>query len=313
MRSRHAKWQAQAPVEDSSFHVRGLEAVTRHDPLVDYLAQANVRIAELEDTDSLRLRLTRFPELTFAHAYLPRAVVEWPRDTLSLERTVIVLCRSGRLDVRSEAPVLRRGPGLVLVPPGDTLVSFQARESLNEVLYISAPASLLHELDLSEHPAIPRSPVPMSALAPLYAFVESLSSVTVGESLALGPLHGAAKEVTRAIARLIAEGDPSELTLYSRALRLIVENYPDTRLTVPRLARLAGVPERTLQAAFAAEGTTVVKEIRMTRARAVSDLRQRNPRMSAAQLAATVGFGSVSSLHRAMSASEPVATAAAPE
>lgn len=304
MTTRRSKWDAMPPVEGLRLAVRGIAAVEANAALSDYLTSANLRIVRLEESDSLRIRMTRFPEITFAHANLPRARVEWPRDALSLTRAAVILCVSGRIAVTSSSTIIERRPGMFLVPPGDAPLTFETLDDLNEVLYISAPASLVSDLDVRRRGGPPRPEVPANVLAPLLAFATSLSSGSVGNSLVIGPLRSVAMEVGRALARLIAEGDPSELTLFSRTMRLIGENHADPRLSVPRLAELAGVSPRSLQSAFAVEGTTVAGQVRATRARAARELRDRNPGMPAAQIARSVGFGSVSTLYRAMEAED---------
>lgn len=290
------------PVEGLRLAVRGIAAVEANPALSDYLTSANLRIVRLEESDSLRVRMTRFPELTFAHATLPPALVEWPRDALSLTRAAVILCINGRIAVTSTSTVIERRPGMYLVPPGDAPLTFETLDDLNEVLYISAPASLVSDIDVRRGRSSTRPEVPANVLAPLLAFATSLSAGSVGNSLIVGPLRSVAMEVGRALARLIAEGDPSELTLFSRTMRLIGENHADARLSVPRLAELAGVSPRSLHAAFATEGTTVAGEVRATRAREARELRNRNPSMPAAQIARSVGFGSVSTLYRALEA-----------
>lgn len=305
--SRRTNWDAMPPVQGMRFTVRGIEAATTNDALSTYLRSANLRIVELEPSDSLRLQMARFPDVTFAHVHLPRAVVEWPRDELSLTRAAIVVRLSGRLAITSDATVVHRRPGLALIPPGDTPVAFETLDPLNELLYISTPGTLVHDLDVKPDAGTARPEIPANVLAPLLAFTSSLSSGSVGDSVVLGPLRSVALEVARALARLIAEGDPSELTLFSRAIRLIVENHADARLTVPRLAAMAGVSPRSLQVAFAAEGTTVARELRATRSRAARELRELHPGLPASQIARTVGFGSVSTLYRAMELDAPAA------
>ncbi|GIT78693.1 hypothetical protein LLS1_03620 [Leifsonia sp. LS1] len=300
MASRQSRWDAMEPVEALRLRARGIADVQANERLTEYLSSANLRITRLEESESLRLRMTRFPELTFAHANLPRAVVEWPRDELSLTRAAIILCVSGHVVGAPAEAMLQRRPGLFLVPPGVEPVAFETRSPLNEILYISAPAALLSDLDLTARRARSRPELPAGVLAPLAAFAISLSSGSLGNPLVVGPLRAAAMEVAHSLARLIAEGDPSELTLFSRAVRLIVDNHADARLTVPRLATLAGVSQRTLQAAFASEGTTVARELRATRTRTAAELRRRSPDLPAADVARAAGFGSVSTLYRAL-------------
>ncbi|GIT79677.1 hypothetical protein LLS1_13460 [Leifsonia sp. LS1] len=290
-------WAAVAPLDELRVRARGADAAQANPELAAYLDAAGLHIARLDEAEELTLRMTRFPELSFAHLHAPAARVEWTRDAEAHGRTAIVLCTNGRLTVESSGAVLHRRPGMFLLPPGDDPVTFETRAPLSELLCITAPAALVAGLELAPH-STPRPPLSPSALTPLYAFATSLSGGSA--SGAIAPLRSAAMEVARALARLIAESDPGELTPFTRAMRLIDEGYADPRLSVPRLAHMIGVSERSLQAVFAAEGTSVAKELRATRARAARELRRARPHAPAHQIATAAGFGSVSSLYRAI-------------
>jgi AraC-like DNA-binding protein len=297
--SRRLRWDALPQVETLRLNVRKTMSAEERSLVADYLRSANLRVSDLDESDNLLVHITRFPELTFALAQIPRMTVEWPRDTLSLERTAIIICPRGQLAITPSTSALHRNPGMYLIPPGTSRIEIQAHEAFNEVLYISAPSSMVQHLDLSTPPLAPRPPVPAAALAPLYAFANALSFGSLEESIVAGQLYPVAFEVARALARLIAE-DQAEVSVFTRAMRLILDHHSEPRLSVPKIAQLSGVSTRTLQSAFAAEGTTVANEIRTTRLKAAREMQRDNQGLPTKQIAAAVGFGSVSTLYRAL-------------
>ncbi|GAA1946992.1 helix-turn-helix transcriptional regulator [Microbacterium aquimaris] len=299
MPTRNLLWQEMGPVDSVEFEVPASETA-RHDAFGAYLRAANLRIVDVATDGVFRAVMTRFPEITFAHVTAPEAVVDWPRDRLSWQRAAAVVCLEGAVSTHAEGAVWTREPGLTLVPPGDTPVRFELTGERNRILYLSLPASMVTELNLPDHAPRVSDALPDEALRPLVAFVTSLSAVRIPGETAAGPLQAASAEVARALVRLITEGHSREVSLFSRAMRAILSQYQDQRLTVTTLARDLGVSARSLQAAFAEEGTTVVAEIRAQRGRAAVAMRRGNPHMPSVELAAAVGFGSLSSLFRAL-------------
>ncbi|MDZ8200418.1 hypothetical protein RZO50_02760 [Microbacterium sp. SSW1-59] len=299
MNHRHLLWQEMGPVESLSFD---LEARAESDQagFVEYLRGANLEIVSTSGAGPMRGAMTRFPDITFAHVEVAPGIVDWPRDQLSWQRASVVVCLAGSVEAVSEGPVWRREPGLILVPPGDTPVRFTLTGEPVEVFYLSLPAGMITELNLPERPVQGAEPVTTEALRPLRAFIGALASATIPADTAAGPMHGAATEVARSLVRLISDGENREISVYSRAMKLIMRSYQDAALSGRLLAKWLGVSERTLQAAFAAEHTTVNREIRGHRARAAVAIRRGNPRMPTADLARATGFGSVSSLFRAL-------------
>lgn len=279
--------------------VQGMDAAQHHSALTGYLASANLRLDALEGSQALRAQVTRFPHLTFGHAFLPQATVVWPRDRLSLDSCGIVICSAGGIEVDSCAPVLRREPGLVLIPPGTEHVAFRTLAPANEVLYVTASALLVRGLDLSVVPSA-ADPVPDGILAPLHAFAVTICSISLEETSRIAPLEAAATDVARALAEVMVDGATAAPTLFAQAMQVIVRDHAQQRLNAGSLARTLGRSERTLQAAFAAEGTTPTRELRATRARAAHELRRRTPHATADEISRIVGFGSASSMTRAL-------------
>src|SRR5690349_20424104 len=130
---RRKRRESNVAFERTSVSVQGLDAARRDSTLKDYLAASNIRIESLGGKQH-RGELSRFREISFARATLPKSTVVWPRDRLSLDRGIIVISLSGGLEVESEGTVFRKPPGLFLIPPGQEEVLFHSTEEENELL-----------------------------------------------------------------------------------------------------------------------------------------------------------------------------------
>jgi len=302
---RRLRRESTVPFDRASIAVRGLGAARRDDSLTDYLAFANIQMESLADEQALRAQITRFSDITFVHVTLPRSKVVWRRDQISLDRGLVMACLVGGLEVESAGVVFRKPPGLFLIPPGLQEVVFHSTAENNEILYISMHSRLMNGLDLSGTQYDPAAPVPGGLLAPLFSFMRAVCAISVNESALVGPLETAATEVARSLVRLVADGVPSELSLFTQTMRVIAREYSRPHMSTASLAKNAGRSERTLQAAFAVEGTSVMREVRAMRARASHEYLRAKPKATTAEVASAVGFGSVSSLARALREFQP--------
>lgn len=297
---RRLRRDSPAPFEHATVSVRGLGAARTDDSLTDYLASANIQMESLADEQALRAQITRFRDLTFVHVTLPRSKVVWRRDRLSLDRGIVMACLSGGVTVESEGVVFRKPPGLILIPPGLQEVVFHSAAERNEIMYISTHSRVMEDFDLSGAQYDPVTPVPAGLLAPLFSFMRTVCAISIKETELIAPLETAATEVARSLVRVIADGVPADLSLFTQTMRVIAREYSRTHLSATALATAIGRSERTLQAAFAAEGTSVMREVRAMRARASLEYLRAKPRATTAEVASAVGFGSVSSLSRAL-------------
>lgn len=297
---RRRRRDSTVPFERATVAVRGLGAARRDDSLTDYLASANIQMESLTDEQALRAQITRFRDITFVHVVLPRSKVVWRRDRMSLDRGLIMACLSGGLEVESEGIVFRKPPGLFLVPPGLEEVVFHSTSEHNEILYVSTSSALMSDFDLSGTQYDPITPVPAGLLAPLFSFMRTMSAISTNETAMVAPLETAATEIARSLVRLVADGVSADLSLFTQTMRVIAREYSRPNLSAATLATTVGRSERTLQATFAAEGTSVMREVRAMRARASQEYLRARPRATTTEVASAVGFGSVSSLSRAL-------------
>lgn len=97
-------------------------------------------------------------------------------------------------------------------------------------------------------------------------------------------------------------GDEAGVSVTDRARTAIAATHTSPATTPATIADTLGVPLRTLQRAFAAEGTTVARELRLARAGTAHDLLTgvSTGVNGAAHIARTAGFGSTASMRRAL-------------
>lgn len=298
---RRAGRQLLVPFRRLAFRVSGLEEMGANTDLVSYLAAANIQFSALDPSKTLMARLVQMPQLTFARVRMPRSTIEWPRDTMSLDRGIIFIARGGAFSVESESPVWSAHPGLYFIPPGDTHVRFHATEAIEDFIYISASTSVIRGIVLPKrHQPLAPTSVHPAALAPLLGFINALFDASLEGSPQVVPLQAVAAEITRSLVHLITADESHELNTYDFALQVIAREYAKPHMVVATIAAAVNVSERTLHLAFAEHDTTVMTELRVTRVRAAEEIRKRNPGISRRDLAMAAGFGSISSLLRAL-------------
>ncbi|MBP1326129.1 AraC-like DNA-binding protein [Leucobacter exalbidus] len=266
-----------------------------------YLAAANISFREIDASTGLAARIVQFPQLTVARARLPKSTIEWPRDAMSLDRGLILIAPHNKFSIEGEGPIWRAAPGLFFVPPGDSFITFRATEPIEDLVYINASTSVIRGLVLpkwrgEQHPG----DVSGEALAPLLAFVNSLCETTLEDMAQVVPLQLVAGEVFRALVQLVTKEAASSMTTFDFAMQVIKREYSKPHLVVTDIAGAVNVSERTLHSAFAERDTTVMTELRVMRARAAEEIRKRNPGITRNDLAKAAGFGSISSMVRAM-------------
>jgi AraC-like DNA-binding protein len=96
--------------------------------------------------------------------------------------------------------------------------------------------------------------------------------------------------------------DESTVSVFDRARALIAAMHTSPATTPASVADALGVPLRTVQRAFAAEGRSVARELRSARARTAHALLAGGPTSTLAlvRIAEDSGFGSAASLRRAL-------------
>ena len=96
--------------------------------------------------------------------------------------------------------------------------------------------------------------------------------------------------------------DADPVPLLARVRALIAALHTDPELTPAGVADALGIPLRTVQRTLSAEGTSIANELRVARARTARSLQDSDAGRASgiARVARDAGFGSVSSMRRAL-------------
>lgn len=279
--------------------VQGSAEAEQHGGLQRFVRSSNFSIDALGDGGPLVANVARFPALTFAHIALPEVRITWPRDRGSTHRALLLIAASGTFSVDTEGGVLRRGSGLALIRPGEERVSISMSEPQNDLVYIGFGAELLADVTLPSWASYDGPALDWTLIAPFYAYVRTLCTTQTPQSPVVSPLASVSRILLREMIGVITRDAAVPPSLVDAAREVIRAEFSDPGVTVARIAMRLGVAPRTLQAAFAAEGATVSGELRRARVTAARTAKRTNPRMTAREVAAASGFGSVSAMSRA--------------
>ena len=138
-------------------------------------------------------------------------------------------------------------------------VTVSLPQERNELIYVSAPASILPSGVSDVRERIVGPALAWREVQPLYAFVHSLASFPPSrrDATARGSLLAAPAQVFAAtLAALVCEDLTIPTTLYARAREFIAANYMNANTTLESVATAMDAAPRTIQAAFTASGAT---------------------------------------------------------
>ncbi|WP_217135739.1 helix-turn-helix domain-containing protein [Leucobacter chinensis] len=242
--------------------------------------------------------MTAFPHLFFFHVSEPRFEAEWERGAIQHRRAILVLALEGAVSVNGELVE----PGqLFFVPPEDAKLSVSGGNGANDFLCITFGVNTLPGLPALSN--IEGGIVPhleSQQLAPCVAFIQALCTPENNGDLTVGPLEGVAHELVRALMQTVVDVRSDADPLYTKVVRILEMRYAEQGLNAALVANEIGVSVRSLQLVFEERGETVATTLRVIRARAATANRLVNPKMTNAELALLSGFGSESSMYRAM-------------
>jgi AraC-like DNA-binding protein len=269
---------------------------------------SNLYVHALKENDTLAARIALFPEVTFCHATLPNAVLEWKRDETEQFMATMVFRIKGDVAINAENDdILRRTPDIMLVPAGCANVSFQAKAPTNELIVITMKKRLFSTI-LPDYKTFSlmtqNAPFDTSALQPLLAFVVSACNLNNPRSQVADMLENVADEVSRALLVSCFCQGMTTMPLIERVRKYIAANYMDSSLSVTKTAKHEGVSIRTLQLALQENDTNFTNLVRRARTDAALELRVSQPTLTLVEVADRCGFGSVSSLRRALKTSD---------
>lgn len=265
-----------------------------------YLREFNIEVADAELNEFANASAVRFHNMHLMAVTLPRMKFRWPRNLKSIECASIMLAQPGGIEISGPDTVYRYAPNFYYVPPGSNTLEITTLSSKNTVFVITGNISLLSDMSIRSPILAPGSWIDQTQLEPLLVFVRSLLSLPKPPDPRVPALRAATREVIRSIFSLPLVACPEQGSLYARSMEMIATNYACAELTTARLAEELSVSPRTLQKAFRERGISCNAAIREVRAQVAAGLLEERGSKTLEQIAAQVGFGSVTTMRRAL-------------
>lgn len=258
---------------------------------------------KLEDRSKLTLGAAQFHEVNFMHAIVPRATLEWTRSGESTKYMTVLFDMQGSHTATSSGMLLERKPGVLVIPPGLEPVRFEADKAINEFIRISLKPEIYTDiLPPYVQLEVDESPLNISELKPLFSFIISTcSSDKISIEIARN-LEIAAQGIARSLllSALGSQHNALSSSAYSRVKEFITRYYANQSIGVKDAADYADISIRKLQLELEHHGTTFTDLLQHVRTLAAVELREQKPYLKLPQIMQSCGFGSLSSLHRAL-------------
>lgn len=270
---------------------------------VDYFARAGLRVNEVKG-GSIRARVAAYHWLTLVHSTVPLASLTWVRDETTVPTATLIYVLGGKLEVRSSERLISRGPDITLIPPGLCDVDLISTAERTELIYLSLHATYFADLLPSGDPQPPRRIVEPATMSPLLSFIASTCAIVNPWPEIAQSMEPVAHETARSLLLATFGAPAPQGPLYSRAHECILNQFTDPGLRLDDVARELGVSPRTLQLELQEGGTSFRQLLLHARTVAALDLLRSDPGIQRVTVAARCGFGSLSSLNRALRASD---------
>lgn len=266
-------------------------------------ARVEVRAGKHATTTARLLRMDRY---SVTHLIAEGGSITWrPSPGTGENRFLFVFVSRGNLSVSAdEARIATSTEAILAVFPGAGPVTMSSAAPIEALAFTfdaddAAPLTLTPE---TIGVLRPTSSVFRASYSLLRALVEVDDLGQEEDTAALRSLlHGTARGMLRA-----AHVATTATTLREAAAEIIAEQHTNPALDVQRIAAQLNVSASTLYRASAQEPLSVAAQLRRRRAETASQQLKANPTVSLVALAEQCGFGSVSSLRRAMREREGV-------
>ncbi len=170
---------------------------------------------------------------------------------------------------------------------------------LTEFIFGSVPASLVSDIALPTDLSALREPIGAALVDSYFQLLYALVQDAPPKADAFAFRH-AIGDVFRSLVRLASQGDGLQPSLFERAISALRLNLSNPALNAEYLAPDLGVSSRQLQLEFQRQGSTIQRELRRLRAAAAMQTKRENPDVDMLTLAQVFGFGSQSTLYRAL-------------
>jgi AraC-like DNA-binding protein len=265
----------------------------------------NSRIQTLPGNKKMTVRSAIFPEVSLYHAVLPDAVMDWHRGDDVAEMATMIFSLHGHVEISmaNSNRILRRNPGVFLIPPNTGDVVVKAIAPSNELIVVSLSSRLFATI-LPDYKTFSmmgtNSELDVVSLQPLLAFVMSACNLRNQSAQTVETLQTVANDVARSLLIACFGQGMSVMPLIERVRKYIAGNYTDSALSVTKTAEHENVSVRTVQLALQEADTNFTALVRRARTEAALELRKSQPSLTLMEIADRCGFGSVSSLRRAL-------------
>lgn len=205
------------------------------------------------------------------------------------------------------------GGGAAVIEPQELVVVTTpsveiSTESATDIVMAVSEGAVIREMGLIREagPEITRIPINTMLAAPLNAALVQAFDLLDETAGSLDPrvtdfLHLMSRGLIQ-LPRNPHATDDERVSVVDRARALIAGTHTSRSTTPASVADALGVPLRTLQRAFAGQGTSVARELRSARARTARALLSGRPSAArtSTRTAEDSGFGSVASMRRAL-------------
>jgi AraC-like DNA-binding protein len=283
-----------------------IDDVRRHKESDGYRIDfGNLDVLEMGDHIPLSLHLLARQDVRFMHVRAPAMQLAWSRVRPSQQMAMLFLRMGGDYEILTPGAHFVRDPGISLVMPGSEPLRYGLTDRMNELILLSFDPRMFADV-------LPGHPEPSSVSSPLPALddrvLDPLLGLLSGSCVAANEHPAAARDVGEALYALassvllttfgqLAFADRS---LYALAVEYAAQHQADPDLNVAQAARFLEVSPRTIQQAFQERGTCFSHHLRRLRTETAMRMRASRPDLSLGEVARRCGFGSLSSLSRAL-------------
>ena len=269
----------------------------RAERLRDVLANARIEVGE-GNAQTFFARLLRMDRFTITHIRAAEGAVTWrPSPGIGENRFMFVFVAKGNLTVVADETRFAATEEAILVAfPGKGPITMSSTSPL-EAMAFTFDASEVAPLTLTPntvHMMHPSSSIFLASYHLLHALVFAGTPEEEEDSAALRSLlQGTARGLLRA-------AHVPTITLQESVRAIIAEQHTNPTLDLRQIAAQLSISLSTLYRAYANEPFSPAEQLRRARAETARARLSEQPDISIAELCRHSGFGSVSSLRRAL-------------
>lgn len=264
----------------------------------NFVEDTGLRIQRAESFQ-LSIRALRFSTHLAAYVKTASFSVVWERPQGPARRRYLFLfVTQGEMVLTGDA-IRHESPtsGISIIFPGDESLQMTIRVP-TEAMFFSFDAQDVAKMGLTPDTVgdIPRdAPLFRACFAYLRRIVEGESIPGAKDAHAIAAMN---QQVAQSLAAAAVTRE--QMSFIDLARAVISNEYVKERFNADGLAEILNSSRSTVYRAFLAEGTTPSREISRQRTAAARELQEKDPSISLLEVVRRCGFGSVSTLRRAL-------------